>query len=536
VRAQSPDQQEDREAAMVMRDIMEYVLDKAEYDKVFLYAVIAALVNPASFMHIEYSKQYRTIKEVNESGGWTTKEVEDDDRSGLRLQTVPVDELLIGNIYEHDMQNQPFLIWRRAIDYYEAYQKYAKEYPNFKKYVRAGKQILVGDNSNAFYEQEDENLSGRLVELIIYYNKLADLQLIFCNGVLLNDPDCPNPRQDKAYPFVKGGYELFDEGKFFYYSSLVKKMAKDEETLNEIYRLIINAARLQTEPPINIFGEELVSSSMITPGAINVMKGETRAEPMTLGVNVNPAIALKEIIEKSMSESSSDILQSGQAMKATQTAFEISRLEANAKIMLGMFGKMIGFMVKELGELVINDILQFITVADVANISGEDVALKYKTFLLSDETSGKSKRIEFSSDMPEEITQDELRMRQYQLYDKAGGRKATTEVTIVNPAIFRSCKFKIVIAPDFISPPSEALRKALNLELYDRAIQHPLANKEALLRDVLYNSYDMTRKDPEKFIMKQQPVLPPQPAAELGAPPSVLSKVFSQGRAREMEA
>ena len=74
--------------------------------------------------------------------------------------------------------------------------------------------------------------------------------------------------------------------------------------------------------------------------------------------------------------------QSGQETAGSETAYEISRLEQNAKIMLGLFAKMISFMVKDLGTLRVGDILQFMTVADVAEITGDEAPLKYPSFLI----------------------------------------------------------------------------------------------------------------------------------------------------------
>ena len=54
-RAQNDRQQEDKEASTVIRYLVEWANDQAEYVRTFLYAVIAALVNPASIIHTEYA-------------------------------------------------------------------------------------------------------------------------------------------------------------------------------------------------------------------------------------------------------------------------------------------------------------------------------------------------------------------------------------------------------------------------------------------------------------------------------------------------
>ena len=42
----------------------------------------------------------------------------------------------------------------------------------------------------------------------------------------------------------------------------------------------------------------------------------------------------------------------------------------------------------------------------------------------------------------------------------------------------------------------------MNVQLYDRAIASPVADQEALYRDLLLGSYDQTRDDTEKYVKK----------------------------------
>ena len=51
-------------------------------------------------------------------------------------------------------------------------------------------------------------------------------------------------------------------------------------------------------------------------------------------------------------------------------------------------------------------------------------------------------------------------------------------------------------------PSSENVKKAMNLEAYDRAIANPLLDQEAVTRALLLRSYDATKDDPDRFISK----------------------------------
>ena len=182
-------------------------VNRADYSSTGLYATINALVEPASIVYTDYSETYRKVKsEKGDDGKWHWTEVLDETLSGFQDAIVPVDELYIENFYEHDIQKQGWLIWRRVHNYSLMEAKYG-HLPNFQ-YVKPGVQIIYDDANRLFYEVYDSSMRGEMCEEIIYWNRTNDLKIIMVNGVMLTAYDNPNPRQDKLYPFTKFGYEL----------------------------------------------------------------------------------------------------------------------------------------------------------------------------------------------------------------------------------------------------------------------------------------------------------------------------------------
>ena len=171
--------------------------------------------------------------------------------------------------------------------------------------------------------------------------------------------------------------------------------------------------------------------------------------------------------------------------------------------MLGLFGKMIGFLVRDWGKLRMSDILQFLTVGDVMDIADPSTRLKFRNFLLPEQTidgKAKTRRIEFDMEMPEEGTEEDfmktsaaISKRQREMGDKV-------QILKVNPGLFRKLKFKIMVSPDFLLPKSDAMRKAEKLEQYALAIVNPLTKKDAVTRDLLFGAFDETKDDPDKYI------------------------------------
>jgi len=555
--AQNDQQVSDTEAAIVMQNLMEYANYEADYDRGFFYAVISAIINPAVIIHTEYRKAYRTIKEIGEDGSWKKKDILDEENSGFKDMVVPVEELYISDIFQHDIQKQDCLIWRRVITYEAAMAKYGDR-DNFK-FVKPGVQVLFDGGTDTFYEQYDQDLVEKFVEELIYYHKAEDLQIAMVSGVLMDDPDQPNPRLDKKYPFVKSGYELIDEGRFFYYFSLVRKMKDDAEVINTLYRMLIDGTYLKVMPPQAIFGDEIINSSVIYPGQMTTFGKDSKIQPIDIGIDLNAGLGTLQKTESSLSESSNDTMQSGQGMVGSQTAFEISRLEQNAMIMLGLFGKMVAFMVRDLGELRVGDIVQHLTVGEVDEIVGDDASLKYRSFLVPGQVNqgqkvnnrivfGEMPKAEDSKAMSERVAMmeggagmdqmDSISQEQKDSFLKKG-IEGDTRLFIVNPELFRGLKYKVMISPEMAQPQSENFKKALALEEFDRLIQLPFIDQEAVTKDLLLGIYEATRFNVDKYIKKQE-VLPAIPEGEqMGQPdgqPSVLNKLMGTGRSQDLQS
>ena len=513
------------DAARVMEDLMEWAADQSKYVDTSLNATIAAMVNPAAIVYKEYGEVYRTVKrEKGEDGKWVPSKELDEDLSGFKDTVVPVDEMFIENIYENDIQKQGWLIWRRVIGYDLASVKYG-HMKNWK-YVKPGVQVVYNDANVAFYDVYDPNMRNDCVEEVIYFNKKMDLKLVQVNAVLLSDFDAPNPRMDKLYPFAKFGYENIDEGKFFYYKSLAFKLQQDANIINTLYPMIIDGTYLSVFPPMINVGSETIGSDVIIPGGVTTLS-DPNSKLTSIGVAENLKAGMDTLmkVEESVSESSEDPVINGQSPSGDSTAYEISRIEQNANTVLGLFIKMISQFVRQYGRLQIGDIIQHLTIVDVDKITDQP-DLVYKSFLVKGKGKKGKKKIEFTQDVPEEpITKREKLDKSYDVL--AEEDRTGMEIYKVNPTLFRELTYKIVISPDVLHPRSEDLERAMKLELYDRAIQNPTANQEAVFKDFLLGAYTDI-KEPDDYVKKQQPGQPmqqpqlgqPNPTAGQPMPPS----------------
>ncbi len=497
---------EQREAAQVIEDLMEWSGDISDYPYTALMRVITAMSSPASIGYTEYGEVTRLVKtEKSEDGTWKEERVRDEAYPCFMDTVVPITQFYIQNFYEPDVQKQGWVIWRKVYAFSEAQVKYNGVYENFK-YVRPGVQTIYDDANRTFYYVYDPNMRQEDVEEVMYWNKNLDLKIIMVNGVMLTSHDNPNPRQDKLYPFDKFGYEPINN-RFFYYKSLAFKLQHDAEIVNTLYQMVIDGTYLSIFKPMVNVGGEIIASDVIVPGAVTTLSSEgADLRAINVGSDLRSGLETLSVVEKSINESSQEPLQQGAAEASGTTAYEISRLEQNANTVLGLFLQMIAKHVKDFGRLRLGDIIQYLTMPEVVEITGNP-ELAYKTFFLQGETEtgGKNKKIVFDKDMPDEMDEEEYLDASYGLKEEE--EEKDMAISKVNPAVFRNLKYMVTVSPDILNPRSTDLERAFDLELFDRLVQMPNANQEEAMK-LLLSTNPKTAKDMDKYIAEQQPAQP----------------------------
>ena len=512
------DEDEDQ-AAIVMGDLMEWVMEQSKYPRAFISAILQGLVNPVMYLHADYVEKMRTERKIDEEGNIIISKVRDEEMSGFKASVIPIDEIYIANAYEPYIQNQDFLIRARKISYKDAEGLYGS-HPDFE-YVHPGIRNVYVDGEATFYEQYDRDLTG-LVEEVTYWNRKDDLKLVLVNGVLVTNPDNPNPRKDKKYPIAKSGHEMISE-RFFFYKSAVNKMANDQEMVDRLYNMIMDGTFLSLMPPMIHNGPENINSSVVVPGSVTSLQQDSAMQPLNIRSNLRSGMDTLSTVEGSISESSQDSFRQGQMQgPAGRTAFEMSRLEQNARIRLGIFGRMIGFLVEDFGELMLGDIIQHMTVAEADSILSKNGEFKFRKFVLHD-------KIENGKRMPHEIEFDlsagtNPRREGLDLMKREGGLDPKKRIFRVNPELAQKLRYMLKVSPDTLQTRSKALDRALNLELYDRAIQNPHIDTRLATQDFLLESYK--EGESSKYMTKEN-MSPEQQAMSQG-------QEMSQGQGQQM--
>ena len=547
IHAFDADSTEQEDAATIMSDLMEWSMfaNNAQFGEISLQAVIAGLVEPVSTVFSQYVEVYRTVKTSrNTDGSWQTKELLDEDHSGFIDESVPSEQFYFADFFQSDVQKQPWVFRRRIRPYTILKARYGSVYPNFK-YVTPGIQCIYNDANQQFYDAYDPELHQDEGEEILYWHKALDLFLIAVNGILLTDPDNPNPREDKLYPWASFGYEfLRPNGDSFWWKSLAFKTMPDDKIVNTLYPMIIDGSYLALFPPMVNVGGETISSDVIVPGGVTTLSDPNADLRALLTANENLTAGYNALfqVEKNITDDAFNQLIQGDPQNAgRETAYAKSIDEKNAKLLLGPFTAMVGRYVKQMGRLRIGDIKQYLTLPEMAAIEGSANAdLIYKTFLMpAGRGRNKSKRIKFDSTLPDdEISSDKALSLSYDVLREEGGLAGKQSLHKVNPTLFRALKYMVVVTPDVISPISEELEQAFGLEEYDRMVQAPNIFDPEATGKLLLESYAKTRKHPENYLAKpgqggqpqqmqpgQQPMQTPNPQQQgPAAPPQFTPK------------
>ena len=516
--AQDSDDNQDQEAANLMRTMVKWNIENSDYEISHLFGVISALVNPCAYFSVDYVEATQSIKVRLENGDITYKEILDEVLSGVKYGNIPVDEMLISNIYEYYHPKQRFRIRRRFIDYAEAKALFG-DHDNFK-FVTPGVKIFYNDDKGQFYQQYDEE-NQSLVEHVNYQNRQGDVEVNFINGVYLGDGDVNDnmikhrryildntgePVSVPVYGEAKFGFEPLDAKRFYYYKSAVDKVGPEQDLLDRMWRMVLDGTALSVMPPVITSGGDMVDSSVILPGAVTSLEEETRVDALNVGNNLNSGYAAVQELERSINDSTQDPIRGGTATSGDRTAFEVSRIEENAKITASIFGRMIAEATVEVGQLLSDVVLQHQSVAQLDELLDSNGRMKFRQFILDDEDEDgrKIKKIvRFKEDLiGARMSEDQKEKREKRLFAEAGGLESNISIIEANPYKFASRSYKAIVKADQIFPRSMALEKAFDLEGYDRMINNPFTNPEAVTRDFLVKNY--AKGDVDKYMKKAQ--------------------------------
>ncbi len=534
--AYNENNEEDEATAKVMRILIEDHLKKADYEIKFLYMVTSALVNPAVHVEVEYVEAMQRIKECLADGTYKVTEAVDMLLSGIGLNIIPIDQILPADFYTNDIQRQPFMIRVRRIAYDEAREIYKGKFKDDGKdrfdYVQAGKTriVLTGQEHQTLFDIEWTEADRNYVQELTIQYRPEDLELCWVGGIGMfnyNDPYNSNPFKHRrmsligdewktipVYNYAKTGFEPLDPaGRFYYYKSACFKEFWDDASINRAYQLAQDGMFLDVIKPMFLTGVSKVDQTVMVPGATIAMPLGADAKPYSLGPNLTAALEILRTNKEDISESTQSSEQGGVAQKGI-TATAAVKAEQNAQVILGVFSTMIADLIRQIGELTVDCIVQHTTIGQIDATMPEALQMKFKTLLAKSKEGGKeiTNKIEFDSNLlGMDLTKEQANDMEWDMYDKVGGKDSKQIHYKVNPYKFARTAFSVYIDPNQIisrSMGTDQIRKdrAYNILLDPRIapyINIPEVVDEFVLKEFGGADPDKFKKSPEDIKNEQ---------------------------------
>ena len=492
------------EVADAIGDLVEHSQHLDRYELKQLLGFVNAVSFGTSYIQEDYIVSERKIKEI-ESWDPITNEAKFEEKDvldfeGFTTSIVSPFEVYLGNIFEFDMQKQPWMFRRVVMPYATAQQRFAN-FNNWKFVVPGnGDPSDVSTEEEAFYQAFfQRDIEGDEVEILYYQSRFDDEVAILANGVLLSKVGDPIPYAHKKYNLTKVIFEPVST-RFAYGKSLPDKIQGEQDVVDTLYRMIIDKTFLSIFPPLLAKGNELITNDIIVPGKITPVDTEDDVRvPSGIGGGVGNEINVLTMIERSMDMSTIDPQHLGTPASGERSATQVIEAKQGAQKMLSLFGFMIAFSTEEWLDLRIQNILQFwgnherdvmddgkrVTVRNIFQMKEKD---------LQDGTIG-IREIEFGkpefAPTSEELFKEEFRMKE---------KGKNIEKIYLNPTAIRNYKFLVNVKANPSQRISPELKKALGLEFFDRFFNNELVSKEKLTRDTI----KVMDKNPEDFMKSEQ--------------------------------
>lgn len=504
------------DAAEVVNAQLDWLRSRWFPEEWWLHAVLQSEVSPCAIVHMEYREIKRKRKTRKENGKWNYREEVDEAQSGFCGTLVPTPELYIENFFEKDIQKQRFIIWRRLISHSQAIAKYQGQ-KNFE-FVKKGKH-LVTDPAGGWAYVIDDELKGELDEELTYWTKDGGgSRIVLVNGVVIGDADAKNPREDGLYPFAKWYFSWMREN-CFYGKSTVFAVSHDANIINTLYPLLVDGAILDTMKPMKYVGTDVIGGDVIIPGLTTTLRDQNaRLDPIMPPMNSASILNALGKVEASLQDTANSDAVPGS--ESGRTAYEIGAREQQLARELSPFmSELVGASV-QLTRLVVGDVLQHATVAEISKVQGAPQALKYKTFLAESGNGQKKKRKVEYERLPDSMTSEEMMSASMDLLERE--METGTKIYRADPRRIRDLRYTFTVGEDVLRPKSDALKYRSNLETLDRAIalnsaQPGLIDLEAAARELLFSSNPATARDPDAFIGAAQAQGAPQKVPGLPA-------------------
>lgn len=495
----------DREMSRVVDDVVDWSMEREYFDFKELMVVHEMTTVGTGTLFEDLVWEEREVKEIVgfdfETGEIKTKKAKRVDFKGPRAEVVPNEEIYPGDIWEPDVQKQPFMIRRKLTTWNSAKAEFDK-YDNWD-FVVPGKHSFFYTNDD---DVKDTDISDddNDIEIIWYWRKSDDTYAIVVQGILMTKAKAGFPYHHKQYPFAKGIALPFSDTRFFFGNSYVNLNADDQKIVNEFWRLMIDQSKLKLRPPIGTDNIEVAMEDIVVPGTTYPLEEGSRVEVLKeVAQGVGQAeFNMLTLAERQIDENTSDPVLSGKSPSGQPpTAAQINAIVGSADRLKTYSEAFYANLLMQFARLRIPNALFFLTHdKDFQQVVKADVKF-------SSGKTGKRKISFISSKLVTDLIETENELAAQQIQSEKEG--VPMEFVLVTQEDVEDYRYRVTVSAVPKPRRNASTRLLQEIEKYRMRAQDPIIAKS--LKGSTENTKQMLEAfgdDPDRFIDEQPPQTP----------------------------
>jgi len=477
----TPRGDEDARKASILTDLYTYSEEKSDYEEFMTHFLLEAIVKGTSIGYEGMFYDDRTVRDVSGIGDNITVKEKKKREVKLYADIVPLEDFYPSSVSIRTVRDMPYCFWRSEMTFAEFKSKWG--YYSKSEYVKPAGTQIQSEERPFYLDFITNNTEPGNVEVIRYYNVIDDCYVVIANGVWINpiivdgkEEESPLPFNHKRLPFFEVKFDFL--GNWFYGKSLPDKLHSMQDVLNVLTNMLLDQSFLTIFPPLLTNGFDSIEDDYLRPG---------RRTPVdTQGLPINNAFMkldlgapqgwhqfILDYTRKVMEEASMDSVSQGVAgVGGRTTAQEIRVAAEGVAAILGLFGRMINYGLKQKAILRGSNILQFWTDPDspvlvgVLGSNGDEVFKKaFNLFKIDNTTlsSGKRGTKVIAMYANKEDAPDKSQLKAKSAVAKAL-HKRDIEYLSTDASYIRNLDFDVKLVMDQKKEQTRDIEKALQLE------------------------------------------------------------------------
>jgi len=461
----------DKRIATISLNAYDYFMEKENADEIYLDWKKETLITGTGFLYEYYDYQEREVKNVIDKDYKTGKlkyktsirVVSDQPKSKI----VPFEQLFFPTLYETDIQNYPYVIYREYLLRSIAEQVYGK-FGNWK-YVPFVSQFTDENTGEQFYYHRwKDRVTDPFVEILHRFKKVPDTHDILINGVLMTEIGNPMIYDHKEYPFIPQYVEKIKG--FILGRSLPMKICYAQDTFNELMNANISRSRSSSHLSLLSSLESDIEYDSVGNNEIIKTNDENGLRELKINSVQSGDISIMSLVGDEIDEDTAPKTMDGSISGETATAIMNAVRQSTQNLgpqLIYQFSA-----VRKHSELRLKNIFQFFFNANLKGEAFEMKEMNIEDVKLQDGQKGiRIIRIVDNKDkIPSKKERDaELRKGIVETIDKNGKKinkiETNYDIVYITPDDIADIDAKIKLVSGSSLPDIKSLKKAMLLEL-----------------------------------------------------------------------